>query len=180
MPQTGAVTARPRVDDPHRTLRIGQQMVVEGVVHVALAAHQRHLVHAALVEPVIALIAVKSGKQQPAAALAKCQREERLPDELVRDVRGEANVQDAHDDLLAVQIAHVRVPRDRVVTVGRGHLANVRRQVAPFEGLGQGVLEPHSRNQMDRGALLVGQMGAQQHFRGATQRAAHAVNLGKQ
>lgn len=177
MSQAGVVAARARIDDSDRALRIGQQMVVEGVIHVSLAAHQWHLVYAPLVEPVVALIAVESSEQQTPTAFAESQREERLPDELMRNVRGKADIQDANEHLLTVQRAHLRVPRNRIVAVGRCHFADVTGQIATLESLGEGILQPHAGVDLNRGSLLIRQMSPQQHLRLAAQRAAHAVDL---
>lgn len=149
MSQTSVVAARSGVDDANGALRIGQQMVVEGVVHVPFAAHQRNLVHAALMEPIVALIAVETGEEQPATTLAEGQREERLPDELVRNVRGKPDVQNADKHLLAVQHADVRVPVDRVVAVGRRYLTDVTGEVTSLQGFGEGILQSHSGNHLD-------------------------------
>lgn len=118
MAQTSVIAARARIYDSDRTLWISQQMVIEGVIHVSLAANQWHLINASLMEPIVTLIAVESSEQQPPTTFAESQREERFPDELMRNVRGKPDVQDANKHLLAVQRAHVGIPRNRIVAVG--------------------------------------------------------------
>lgn len=155
MPQTSVVATGAGIDYSYCALRIGQQMVIEGVVHVALTAHQRHFVHAPLMESVIALIAVESCEEQSATALAERQREECLPNELVRDVSGKPDVQNADKHLLAIQHAHIGVPVDRVIAVGRRYLTDVTGKVTSLESFGECIFQPHSGDHLDRCSLLI-------------------------
>uniref|UniRef100_A0A182QV68 Uncharacterized protein n=1 Tax=Anopheles farauti TaxID=69004 RepID=A0A182QV68_9DIPT len=86
MTQACAVPTGSWVDDTGRALGIRQQHMIECAVHVALAADRGHFIDAPLMEPIVALVAVESGKQQTPTALAERKGKERFPDELMRNV----------------------------------------------------------------------------------------------
>lgn len=132
-------------------------------------------------ESEVALAAIEAREEQPATALTEDDREEGFAYELVLDVRPQRElVQQPHIDLLHVERANVRVPRYDMSAAmrRRAHLAHERLQLAQRKRLHQCIAQPSPSHHLDGGALLVGQMGAQQHLWLAGQGAALAARPG--
>lgn len=106
---------------------------------------------------------VETLKQQLPARLTEHEREESLPNEIVRVTRRNRKlVQYLHRDLLALQSTYVHVPVERYVRIADVRAAHLAVQVAQLHRLGEGVAKGQVLADLDARPLLVGQVGAQE------------------
>lgn len=82
---------------------------------------------------------------------------------------------DAH--LFDGYLGHVRVPRDWYLVRQSGHFARVALEIATAQRFHEGVAQSHTGHDLDGGALLVGQVGAQKGLGRSVQGARVAFRL---